>query len=527
MLEPDRVSFAARNQRLALSDPGMPSLPGAMSRPEKILRRIARRDSPIPFPPRRAPAKSWQSDRIANAQACGPLALLCDGAAIVAASLVSGFGFSLLSPGYRENAYSLMGAGVLAALSFSGLQRSKAMRAPLSASTASERAQDGFLSWAAAFAPFLFIIFTMKLSPGLTSGGLLTFFLIGAVAVVASRIGAPILLARFFEKSALDGQHVIVIGPRGSSALTHLTGELRRTSGQEPLPIVFDEACSDEAWPREESKALGYARRLAHDAKPGKILVISRGVPAARLESLLSGLAALPRAVCVVPDETTANLLRYRQTAIGANVAVEVQSTHLNLLERSLKRVFDIIVASCLLVVSAPILLTIAAIIKLDSSGPVLFRQIRTGYRGQTFKIFKFRTMRVMENGPNLVQARKDDARVTRIGRLLRRSSLDEMPQLINVLVGDMSLVGPRPHAIAHDTSYALEIPDYTLRQHVLPGITGWAQVNGFRGETSAMDAMRGRIEHDIWYAKHCSLGLDIRIMARTLFEIMRARNAY
>lgn len=135
--------------------------------------------------------------------------------------------------------------------------------------------------------------------------------------------------------------------------------------------------------------------------------------------------------------------------------------------------------------------------------------------------------MAVLEDGPVILQAQKGDSRVTRIGQLLRRSSLDELPQLLNVLMGDMSLVGPRPHAVAHDKSYAKQIPDYMMRQHVLPGITGWAQVNGFRGETFTVDAMRRRVEHDIWYAKNCSFLLDLRIMARTLFVIARAHNAY
>ncbi len=187
----------------------------------------------------------------------------------------------------------------------------------------------------------------------------------------------------------------------------------------------------------------------------------------------------------------------------------------------------DISLASLALMILSSFLLAIVLLIECESSGPVFFRQIRTGYRGQLFRIFKFRTMTVLEDGPVVVQACKNDRRVTRIGGILRRTSLDELPQLLNVLAGDMSLVGPRPHAAAHDKSYALEISDYALRQQVLPGITGWAQVNGLRGETSTIDAKRRRVEHDIWYARNCSLFLDAKIMVRTFFEVVRARNAY
>jgi putative colanic acid biosynthesis UDP-glucose lipid carrier transferase len=192
-----------------------------------------------------------------------------------------------------------------------------------------------------------------------------------------------------------------------------------------------------------------------------------------------------------------------------------------------LKRALDLMIAVPMLVFCAPLLLALALIVRLDSKGPALFRQTRLGQGGKAFDIFKLRTMTVMENGDTVVQATAGDRRVTRPGRWLRASSLDELPQLLNVITGDMSLVGPRPHARAHDTDFAARIGNYTLRQEVKPGITGWAQINGHRGETPTTDAMRARVDLDIWYAKNASLALDLAILARTPFAVLIARNAH
>ncbi len=191
------------------------------------------------------------------------------------------------------------------------------------------------------------------------------------------------------------------------------------------------------------------------------------------------------------------------------------------------KRALDLMIALPVLLFVAPLFAGIALLIKLDSKGPVFFRQKRVGFAGQAFDIVKFRSMRVLENGDTVVQARKADPRVTRIGRFLRASSLDELPQLINIVKGEMSLVGPRPHACAHDSHFAPLIANYAQRHDVKPGLTGWAQVNGHRGETPTLDLMRTRVEHDVWYARHANLALDLKILLRTPFEVARSRNAH
>jgi putative colanic acid biosynthesis UDP-glucose lipid carrier transferase len=190
-------------------------------------------------------------------------------------------------------------------------------------------------------------------------------------------------------------------------------------------------------------------------------------------------------------------------------------------------RTIDVVVSFSAVLVLSPLLLLVALLIRLDSSGPVLFRQTRTGLNGRTFRIYKFRTMRVLEDGPEIQQAKQGDARITPLGRLLRRTSLDEVPQLLNVLSGEMALVGPRPHALAHDIYYARQIASYGLRFQVKPGITGWAQVNGARGETPTLEHMQRRVGLDLWYVQNRSLPLDFIILLRTPKEIRHADRAY
>ena len=190
-------------------------------------------------------------------------------------------------------------------------------------------------------------------------------------------------------------------------------------------------------------------------------------------------------------------------------------------------RTLDILVSALALFALAPLLLLLALLIRLDSSGPVLFRQTRTGLNGRVFRIYKFRTMRVLEDGPEVRQATQGDARVTPVGRLLRRTHLDELPQLLNVLWGDMALVGPRPHALAHDEFYGREIPAYRLRFQVKPGMTGWAQVNGARGETPTLDHMQRRVDLDLAYVQHKSVALDLLILARTLKAVRQETGVY
>jgi undecaprenyl-phosphate galactose phosphotransferase/putative colanic acid biosynthesis UDP-glucose lipid carrier transferase len=232
-----------------------------------------------------------------------------------------------------------------------------------------------------------------------------------------------------------------------------------------------------------------------------------------------------PLPVRLLPDRTVSSLLNL-SGGINTHFAIELQRYPLTIAERAIKRLFDIVASAILLIALSPLLLITALTIKLDSSGPVIFRQKRNGFNGSPFLIFKFRSMSVQEDGATIRQAQKHDSRVTRVGRVLRQTSIDELPQLMNVLMGDMSLIGPRPHALAHDSEYGQAIAAYAFRQHVKPGITGWAQVNGFRGETASIGRMEQRVEHDLWYINNWSFWLDLRIILRSCFVLL-GPNAY
>ena len=194
-----------------------------------------------------------------------------------------------------------------------------------------------------------------------------------------------------------------------------------------------------------------------------------------------------------------------------------------------LKFIEDKLLALFFLILASPVMLIIALAVKLSSPGPVLFKQMRHGWNGKKIKVYKFRSMRMHKEGPGgaLTQAVKNDSRITRVGRLIRKTSLDELPQFINVLQGRMSLVGPRPHAVEHDEYYQDLVTSYMQRFRMKPGITGWAQVNGCRGETDTIDKMQKRIEHDVYYIEHWSVLLDLRIILLTCFKLFYDKNAY
>ena len=244
------------------------------------------------------------------------------------------------------------------------------------------------------------------------------------------------------------------------------------------------------------------------------------------LRDLIAQLRILPLPVNVVPVGAISEVFRQPSREVGNAVRIEVQRGPLTPLEFTAKRALDIVMAGAGLVVLSPLLLLVAIAIKLDSPGPVFFRQRRCGFNGRTFQIMKFRTMRVQEDGETVRQAQRHDSRVTRLGRWLRRSSIDELPQLFNMLGGSMSLVGPRPHALIHDTEFDKVVSNYAFRHRVKPGITGWAQVHGCRGPTPTPRDIELRVEYDLWYVDNWSFGLDCSILIRTVVEVLRGRNA-
>jgi putative colanic acid biosynthesis UDP-glucose lipid carrier transferase len=212
---------------------------------------------------------------------------------------------------------------------------------------------------------------------------------------------------------------------------------------------------------------------------------------------------------------------------VGGMPVIAIRETPFMGLNSMIKRASDVVFGSIILVLLAPLMLSIAAAVKWTSPGPVIFRQRRYGLYGEEIMVYKFRSMWTLDDGARIEQARRDDARVTPVGRFLRRTSLDELPQFVNVLQGSMSIVGPRPHAVAHNEEYRKLIKGYMLRHKVKPGITGWAQVNGLRGETATLDKMEARIQYDLDYLRNWSVWLDLWIILKTVRVILTRENAF
>lgn len=246
-----------------------------------------------------------------------------------------------------------------------------------------------------------------------------------------------------------------------------------------------------------------------------------------RILKILEDLKDTTVSIYFVPDMFVTDLIQSKPTVLCGVPVISVCETPFQGLNGLLKRSSDILLSSLILVLLAPLLLGIGIAVKLGSAGPAIFKQRRYGQDGQEILVYKFRSMTVAEDGPQVKQAQRGDSRITPLGRILRKTSLDELPQFVNVLQGRMSIVGPRPHAVAHNELYRKLIKGYMIRHKVKPGITGWAQVNGFRGETDTLEKMQGRIDHDLDYLRNWSLKLDMLIVFKTIRLMFKDSQAY
>jgi putative colanic acid biosynthesis UDP-glucose lipid carrier transferase len=259
-----------------------------------------------------------------------------------------------------------------------------------------------------------------------------------------------------------------------------------------------------------------------------KMIFISQPISAQpRIRKLIDELQDTTASVYFLPDVYIFDLMQARFDNVGGMPVIAICETPFMGLNSTIKRASDLLLAAVILLLLAPLMLVIALAVKLTSPGPVIFRQRRYGLYGEKIIVYKFRSMTVAEDGDTVVQAKKNDQRVTPIGAFLRRTSLDELPQFINVLQGRMSIVGPRPHAVAHNEQYRKLIKGYMLRHKVKPGITGWAQVNGMRGETATLDKMEARIQYDLDYLRNWSLWLDLWIILKTVKVVLTRENAH
>ena len=303
----------------------------------------------------------------------------------------------------------------------------------------------------------------------------------------------------------------------------------RRAFGHDFLGFFEDRAKSRLSLP-DHMQVLGPLAELpgfieAHGVKDVFVTLPLTSQP--RILNLMAMLQNTTASLHFVPDVFGVSIIQGRLTDMGGIPVVGLLVTPFDGINGFVKRVSDVVLSCLILVGIAPVLLLVALGVKLSSPGPVIFKQRRTGLDGEVIEVYKFRSMTTQDNGPVVQQATRDDPRITPFGAFIRKTSLDELPQFVNVLQGRMSIVGPRPHALAHNEQYRKIVKAYMARHKVKPGITGWAQVNGLRGETDTLDKMARRVEYDLEYLRNWSLGLDLLIIARTAKLMVFDRKAY
>ncbi len=364
----------------------------------------------------------------------------------------------------------------------------------------------------------------------LTHAGALAWLVTAPAAIVALRTGFRLYQRRRRAKG-LNVRGLAIVGA------TEIGFQLARNIERAPwsgLRTVgfFDDRPADRRaqLPSDVAGCVGNIDDLVQQAADGRVHMIYITLPLRaenRIKSVLSRLADTTASVYLVPDFYVYELLHSRWINVGGLPAVSIFENPFYGVDGMVKRLLDVTVGSLLLLAASPVMALVALAVKLTSRGPVFFKQKRYGLDGRAIDVWKFRSMTVCENGAVVTQAKKQDARFTPIGAFLRKTSLDELPQLFNVLEGSMSLVGPRPHANAHNEHFRKQIQGYMLRHKVKPGITGLAQVSGWRGETDTLEKMEKRVECDHQYIRDWSPWLDLKILFRTVFTVLSRQNAY
>lgn len=334
-----------------------------------------------------------------------------------------------------------------------------------------------------------------------------------------------------FRKHGYNNRRVVIVGE--SSVGIHLVKSILKTPWLGLRILGYYMVSNNDVANKYNGldiKMLGGLSELVAAAKLGEIDKIYVTLPMEEqgvINYILSELADTTCTVLLVPNIFICNIIHSRTEIINGLPIVSLYDTPMDGVNKILKRCEDVLLSIVILIFISPVLAIISLIIKTTSPGPVLFKQLRYGLDGKAIEVWKFRTMNVMENGETIIQATKNDSRITPVGGFLRKTSLDELPQFINVLKGDMSIVGPRPHAISHNEQYRKLIQGYMLRHKIKPGITGWAQVNGYRGETDTLDKMEKRLEYDLEYIRRWGVFFDLKIIYLTIFKGFVNKSAY
>jgi Undecaprenyl-phosphate glucose phosphotransferase len=480
--------------------------------------------------PARAPHSARLTKRISRLvrfSVVGSIVRCFDVALIVATSMLTGIAFFLIQWGDCGPLDAFFGIGTLTAVNFSAILSACAGYRPQKLANFRRQMIDVSAVWIVTFFVLSVVAFSLKVSDSYSRGATLSFFVIGWSVLASWRLILSRSIARAVTNGEFAEQRVILLAEEGQLTGSSLVQELNQY-GYKPArtyqfsPDAFSCAHTTNKLVQLINEILDSSRKEAIDS----VFLLVAWNNRHTIDQLMNLLKILTVPVHLLPDRNVAHFLAHRTINIGPSWIAELKRAPLTTTEQVCKRLLDISMASFGLIVIAPLMALVALLIKIESAGPVLFMQTRNGFNGRPFRICKFRTMYVVEDGPVIRQATKNDPRITRLGRMLRRTNIDELPQLLNVIAGDMSLVGPRPHAAAHNTEYEKLIANYAFRYHVKPGLTGWAQVNGFRGETRTLDLMAKRVEFDLSYIDNWSFWLDCKILLRTLLMGLQP-NAY
>jgi putative colanic acid biosynthesis UDP-glucose lipid carrier transferase len=388
--------------------------------------------------------------------------------------------------------------------------------------------RDVLFAWPLTVGILGFIIYATHYDEIYNPQVLVAWFLATPVALVTVHLGMHGIV-RVLSYTSEAQKRVVVVGA------SRLGLRIVNTITADPLLRVEMLGFFDDRHARRLPDLNGYGLKggienvpaFVRESGVNLVFVSLPMVPQPRILKLLDELRDTTASIYFLPDIFAFDLIQSRFDEIDGMPLVAVCETPYSGVNAVLKRIFDIVVTLAGLAVIWPILLAVAIGVKLSSPGPVIFKQRRYGMDGREIFVYKFRSMTVTEDGGNVRQATRGDKRVTPFGAFIRKTSIDELPQLFNVLAGSMSLVGPRPHAVAHNEQYRKLIKGYMLRHKVRPGITGWAQVNGYRGETETVEKMRARIEHDLYYLRNWSLSLDLWIIVKTGLVLFRDKSAY
>ena len=381
-------------------------------------------------------------------------------------------------------------------------------------------ARRAIFVWNTTFLTTLIVFFLTKESAEFSRASILLFYATGLVALVAARCALVWRVKADASTGRIAALRVVLVGDEAE-----LEAFLER---YQPWTVGIDVVASavlrSDATLKDD---LALAAASARVLRPDDIFILLPWTRSETIDACVEAFMQVPASIHLGPQRVLDRFAKARVVRIGTIASLHLVRHPLTVLDRIVKRTFDIVAGCVLLVSLTPLFALLALAIKLDSRGPVLFLQRRYGFNQETFRIVKFRTMNVVEDGSAVRGATRDDPRVTRVGRILRRANFDELPQLLNVILGQMSLVGPRPHALVHNQQYERTIADYARRHNVKPGMTGWAQIHGLRGEITSETKMRARLDHDLHYIDNWSLGLDARILAVTLFSPKAFENAY